>query len=189
MALVNEGLENDLLRATEQGIEAGLNPQTRVEYQRIVLAGIKIATKGGANGIMRNLRNQPDPVKACAIGAVNLVFLMFKTAQHQNGNMPEKAMVPACYTLMLQALDVAAKMELVEITPDIIATATKEATNRIMANMRITPDKLNMAASKVHAVTQNAQQMQAIKLKIGADRDPRAPTPTLPEAEPANAEG
>lgn len=184
MALVNEGLENDLLKATEQHIESRLTPDVKLYYQRIVLAGMHVAIKGGPTGILRNLRTSPDPIRACAVGGVNLAFMLLKSETPHPSPSMLVATTHAGYALMLQALDVAAKMKLIEITGGdggTIDKATKIATDQIMANIHMTPDKLNAAAGKVHGVMKDPAQMQAIRLKIGADRDPRAPTPTLPE--------
>lgn len=192
MAIVNEGIENDLLKATEQRIEAGLNPQAKLDTQRIVLAGMKVAIGGGVNGILRNLKSAPDPVKACAVGAVNLAFMLIKSDQTPPTDRVLAATVHASYLLMLQALDVAAKMGLVEITEGdggTIDKATRMATNQIAMNMHLTPDKLNTAATKVHGVMKDPKKMQDIRLKIGVDRDPRAPEPTpLPEPQEAASE-
>ncbi len=175
-------LKNDLLQQTEAGIEAGLAPDAKRDYQRLVLAGMHVALKDGSKGMMRNLPHSQDPVRDCAIGAVNLTFMMVKSA---TGYVPEKALVPACYTLMLQALDVAAKAGLVEITQEVITKATKIATDRIFANSRITPDKLNKAAAAVNTVHKDPALMDKVMLAIGAHRDPRAssPTPGLQEAD------
>lgn len=184
MALINEGMENDILKAAEAAIEAAMNPRTRRDYTRLVIAGMKVAMRGGPQGLMRNLPSSKDPVRDCAIGAVNLAFMMAKTAQSETGNVPENALTYACYGLMLQALDVAAKLGLVEITNELVAEATKIATDRIFANMRITPEMLNTAAGKVNDIIKDPAMMEKLKLEIGASRDPRAPTPTLPEMAP-----
>ncbi len=186
MALINEGIENDLLKAAEKDIESRLRPETRNYYQRIVLAGMKYAIHGGANGVLRGLNTAKDPVKACAIGGVDLAFMLLKSENPHPSPMMLVAASQAGYTLMLQAMDVAAKMKLIEITEGdggTIDQATRTATDRIMMIMHVTPEKFHAAASKVHGLTKDPAQMQALKLKLGVDRDPRAPMPTLPNEE------
>lgn len=187
MALIDEGLENDLLKATEQSIEAKLTPETKEMYQRIVLAGMKVAIRGGANGILRNLANVPDPLQACAVGAVNFAFMMLKS-ENPNPTPPMlTATIYASYTLMLQAMDVAAKMKLIEVTEGdggTIDQATRAATDRIATVTHVTPDRLQKAAAAAHGVMKDPQKMQMVRLRAGIDRDPRAPTPTLPDEAP-----
>lgn len=192
MALVNEGMENDLLKATERGIEAKLTPETKAMYDRIVLAGMKHAIHGGANGVMRNLKSAPDPLKACAIGAVNVAFMLLKSQNPYPSPQMIVSTIYASYTLMLQAMDVAAKMKLIEITEGdggTIDRAMRDASTRIMQATHITPEKFQKAAAAAHGVMKDPAQMQKIKLRIGADRDPRAPEPTpLPEPQEATSE-
>jgi hypothetical protein len=173
-------VKNKLLQQTEDAIEAGLAPDTRREYQRLVLAGMKAALKDGPKGILRNLPQSKDPVRDCAIGAVNVTFAMIKEAK---GQVPEKAVVPACYALMLHALDIAAGIGKVEITNQVIAQATKIATDRIFAASRISPQMLNKAAGAVNGLRKDPTKMDKVMLAIGAHRDPRAsmPTPGLQE--------
>lgn len=184
MALMNEGLENDLLKAAEQQIEAGLNPQAKLDTQRIVLAGMKFANQGGGNGIMRGLKTSPDPVKTCAIGGANLAFMLIKGDQTPPTDRVLVATAHASYILMLQGLDVASKMGLVKITEGdggTIDLATRFTTNQIATNIHLTRERLHIAATQVHGVMKSPEKMQALRLKVGIDRDPRAPMPTLPE--------
>lgn len=190
MALMSKGLDDDLLKATEEHIESRLTPEVKTYFQRIVLAGMKYAIHGGPNGVMRNLKSAPDPLKAIAVGAVNLAFMLLKSENPHPSPTMLVATTHASYALMLQGMGVAAKMGLIEITGGdggTIDKATKMATDQIMANMHVTPDKMNAAAAKVHGVMKDPAQMQMIRLKTGIDRDPRAPTPTLPEGEDQQA--
>lgn len=179
--------DNDLLKANEDAIEARLDPAARRDYQRIVLAGMKSAMANNG-ALLRNLPQSKDPVKDCAIGAVNLTFLMIKT---QNVPFTERlatAATMAAYTLTLQALDMANKMGLVEITPEVVAQATTIATDRIFQAMHLTPQMMAHAAAKVHAITQDPKAMEQIELKIGAKRDPRAAVETPGLEQPAMQE-
>ena len=183
MALISKGPENDLLKATEEGIAARLVPEVRRDYQRIVLAGVKAAMNNGG-ALLRNLPQSKDPVRDCAIGGVNLTFLMLKEAK---GNVPPKAYVPAAYTLVMEALDMAAKMKLIEVTPELIAEATKIATDHIFRLTHLSPQKLNHIAGRVNAITKDPAAMEKIELAIGSKRDPRAAMDTPGLQEPQEA--
>jgi hypothetical protein len=188
MALVNDGIENDLLKANEEGILERLNPTMRRDVQRIVLAGMKVAIKN-ASTFVPALRLSKDPLRACAESAVNIAFLMMKSEGPNPPDHVQAAAAHASYILMLQAMDVAAKLGLIEVTEGTGGTidkATRMATDRIFAAIHMTEQKMHTAASRVVQVTKNPEQMQAIRLKIGADRDPRAPQPTIPDEEVGN---
>lgn len=192
MALIDEGaepLENDLLAQVEKGLEASMNAQTRRQYDIIVLSGMQAAMKGGTKGMLRNLPQSKDPVRDCAIGAVNVAFLTYKGSQGQGGTqLSEAAVTFASYGLMLQALDMAAKMGLVEITGGTGGTidqAFRIATDRIMANIDMTKEKLTQAAAKVKNIMQDPQMMEKLELEVGTKRDPRAAQPTMTDVEEA----
>ena len=169
--------DNAMLQQYEQAIEAKLDPQVRGYYQRIVLAGMKSAMANNG-AMMAKLPQSQDPVRDCALGAVNVTFLMIKTMNVPLTEHLATAITAAAYTLTMQALDMAAKMKLVKITPQIIASATSTATDRVFQLIHVTPQMLNNAAQRVHAITQDPKSMEQIELKIGSKRDPRAALPT-----------
>lgn len=188
MPLLTKGPENDLLKQTEAGIEAKLSPASRRDYQRIVLAGMKAATAN--NGAMlAKLPTSQDPVRDCAIGGVNVTFLMLKTMNVPPTEKLLTAATMAAYTLVMEALDMAAKMKLVEITPEVIAQATSIATDRIFAILGVTPEMFNQAAGKVNAITKDPAAMERIEMMIGSKRDPRAAVETPGLDQPEMQEG
>jgi hypothetical protein len=87
-------------------------------------------------------------------------------------------------TLMLRALDFLNRGGTVKVgTPELVR-ATHIFTNEMFAACHITPPMLARAANRVHAITQDPQAMEAIKMKAGLTRHPMAatPTPGLPGA-------
>ena len=190
MALINQGvpeMEDDLLAQTEEGIKAAMDAKTRREHDILVLSGMQAAMKNGPKGMLRNLPISQNPIRDCAIGAVNVAFLTFKESQKEGGaQLSETSAVYASYTLMLQAMDVAAKLGRIEITGGTGGTidqAFRIATDRIMANVDMTPEKLTAAAGNVKRVMEDPQMMEKLELEVGAKRDPRAPAPTLTDVE------
>jgi hypothetical protein len=177
---------NQLLEAIEAKIEQGLTPQTRNDYDKIVLAGMRLALQDGENSILAALRRSSDPIASCAKGAVNLVVLMSHQSQ---GKMPEKAMVPAAMTLMLNALRFADKAGIVAVGVPEVDRATRIFVDEIFRAFRITRPMLNAMANKVQKITDDPAAMERIKRSVGAVRDPGASTPTdLPSADGAPTE-
>lgn len=177
---------NKILEAAEQKVESNLVPQVRANYQKIVVAGMKVALNGGPNSGMAKLRRSPDPVKQCAVGAVNLVLMMRRMAK---GVMPAKAMVPAAMTLMIQALDFCDRTGVVKVgTPELVR-ATHIFTDAIFGKLGISQQMLHHAANSVHAITQDPAKMEMIKRKIGIVKAPGASEPTpMPAEEPAEGD-
>lgn len=179
-------LNNKILMAAEQQIEAGMTPEAKAQYEKVVLAGMKIGLDGGPNGQLANLlRRSENPIKDCAEGTVNLVMVLKRGAK---GVMPEKAMIPGAFTLMLEALDVAERAKIVKVGKEELVQATKIFGDYLFKVLRITPDMLNKAAGAVDGVINDRDKMEIVKRRAGVVRDPRASVPTaMPEGEEATA--
>lgn len=174
---------NKLLQAAEAKIESNLVPENRVNYQKLVVAGLKVALAKGPEGYMAQLKNSKDPLSDAAVGAVNLVFMLNKQAR---GTAPIQAMVPAAATLMFHALDFVERTGMMKIGPQEIATASKKFADVVFKNMNLTPQMLQKAHENVVAVSKDPAHMEAMKRKAGLVRAPGASVPTdvpVPEEE------
>lgn len=175
-------LNNKLLQAAEQKVEAGLTPANKDNYLKIVVAGLRVALDQGPDGLMASLKKSRDPVSDAAVGAVNLVFLMSKQSR---GTMPPEAMVPAAMAIMLQALDFVDKARITKVTAKKLNRATKIFTDRIFAAFKITPEQLKAAGGKVQTLMQDPANRDIIARRAGVEKDPRASAPTgMPLANP-----
>ena len=168
-------LNNKLLQAAEQKVEAGLTPKNRENYMKIVVAGLRTALDQGPNGIMASLKKSRDPVSDAAVGAINLVLLMSKQSR---GTMPPEALVPAAMTLMLQALDFVDKARITKVTAKKLNRATQIFADRMFAAFKITPAQLKAAGSKVQSLMQDPANRDIIARRGGVMQDPRASAPT-----------
>lgn len=168
-------LSNPLLQQAEAAIEAGLTPDNRDNYLKIVVAGMHAALAKGPDGILAQLQKSPDPISGAAKGAVALVLILRKQAQ---GVMPLKAMVPAAMTLMLKALDFADRSGIAKVGNDELVRAMHIFTDFLFARVGITRQGLANAANRVHALTQDPEAMAKINLTAGVTRHPLAATPT-----------
>lgn len=168
-------LGNKLLQAAEQEVERRLTPQTRDAYMRIVVAGMKAALANGPNGMLAKLKQSKDPMGDAARGAVNLVILM----SHQSkGQMPPKAIPPACATLLFQALDFLDRTGVVKVDENNLAAAMHLQANFLLHKFKVTPQMLSNAAANVHKVMQDPTAMEKINRKAGVVRAPGVSTPT-----------
>lgn len=168
-------LGNPLLQQAEEKVESGLLPETRANYDKIVVAGMHVALENGPQGIMASLAKSKDPVADAAMGAVSLVVILRRQA---HGVMPLKAMVPAAMTLLLKALDFADRSKIVAVGQPELVRATHIFGDTMLARMGITKAGLANAAQRVHAITQDPDAMAKINLKAGITRHPMAATPT-----------
>lgn len=158
-------LHDPLLRQVEQKIESELTPENRINYLKIVLAGMHAALDGGPISIMAKLRNSKNPTHDCVVGAVTLVFMLRKQAK---GVMPLQALVPAGLTLTLKALDFAETAKLIPpVDQRTIVAATHLYTSLIFQAFKISPRMLATAAHNIHAISQDPGKMRAIELKAG----------------------
>jgi hypothetical protein len=178
-------LKNKLLRDLEKQIEASLTPENWPNYMKTVVNGLRVGLNGGPKGLLATLRDSADPVKDCALGAVNLVQLLRIQSQ---GTMPVQAAAPASMTLMLNALDFAEQAGLAEIGTEQIVRATRIFSNQIFTVLGITPQMLTKAAGAVHEVSEDPAKMEMVRRRAGVVRDPRSSTPVATAAPRNRAE-
>lgn len=168
-----------ILDAAEQRIESQLTPETRENYLKIVIAGMKAGLDKGPDSIMASLKTSQDPIADCAKGAIGIVLILRRQAK---GIMPIKAMIPAAMTLMLKALAFADKTGIVKVGNDELVRATNIFSHILMGKIGVTPQMIQTALVKVHGLTQDPVAMEQMKRKAGVVRHPDASEPTpLPE--------
>lgn len=176
-------LSNSILAATEQKLESQLTPENRVNYLKIVTAGMHAALAKGPDGILASLLKSKNPIQDCATGAVNLVGILQKQSR---GTMPFMAMVPAAMTLMLKALDFADQNGLVKVGKPELVQATHLFTDLIYQRAGISKGMLATAAARIRGMAQDPNKMEMIKRAAGVVKHPLASTPTpLPPSPPA----
>ena len=174
-------IKNPLLRQAEAEVERSVGDgPNRESYLKVVVAGMRAAISG-AKPMLANLAGRPDPVRDCAVGAVNLVLYLSKIAK---GTMPPQAMIPAATTLMLQALDFADQAGIAKIGKPELARATHIFTNAILQGFGVTTKILDRAAAQVQGITQSPEQLEALKRLLPQAPEGEAP-PMAEEEAPA----
>lgn len=164
------GITNPLLAASLRQLEAQfVDKLAKQNFDKIVLAGMHIALEGGPNGIMASLKDSRDPVRDCALGAVNLVMMMRKRA---SGTMPDKVVPAAAMALMLHALDFADRAGIAKIGNPELVRASHLFTDRLFQAYGITKQMLARGAGHVSRVMQDPEAMQKVRYKAGADPMP-----------------
>jgi hypothetical protein len=175
MSLINSPLKNNVLKAAEAKLESQIPPKQRDNFLKVVVSGMRVGLQGGDKSILAGLKQSKDPIKDCALGAVNLVTLLSKQSR---GTMPVEAAITGAMALMLQALDFADKAGIAKVGNEELVQATKYFTDFIMERLGISKQMLAHAAQKVTAMTKNPEQMQKIKLAAGVEKAPGAQSPT-----------
>lgn len=165
------GSQNDLIQAAISKIESQLTPQNRSDCDKIVVAGMHVALKGGATGWAAQMAKSPDPVNAAIKGAVNMVLMMRKHTQQ--GTMPLKALVPAATILMLNGLGFCENSGALKVDETTISDATKKLADYLMRAFGLTPDRVKAAAGRVHDMMQDPQKMAKIHAAAGSTPDVR----------------
>ena len=148
---------NPALQKTEQAAEAKVEPKYRNAFERIVAAGMKVMYSEQSNSLLTDQLSKPgEPATNVGDGVGKLMGILWSEGK---GTLPMQAMMPAAVVLVCEALDFMEKAGKVQVTPDMIADATKECMSVVLQGFGVTPEKL--------------QQMQA---QNGAQPQPAAPT-------------
>ncbi len=164
-------LSNPLLRAAEDKLEAGLTPENKSDYDKVVIAGMHAALDRGPNGILASLKLSKDPVSDAAKGAVAMVIILRKQAR---GVMPLKAMIPAGMTLMFKALDFADRSKIVQVREPELVRAAHIFTDHVFAALGVTKQRLASVTQRVHQITNDPAIMRKIGEKAGTVVSPGA---------------
>lgn len=179
------GFHNQLLARTAQKVEAGLIPENKDDFLKIVVSGMKVAMnpgQGGKPSMAQQLAQSQDPINDAAKGAVNLTALM---ARQSRGKMPERAFVPAAMVLMLHALDVVDRIGKVKIDEQAISKATKTFTDQVFRVMGVSQEQLQSMAQKAHGFANQPGNMD----KLGAHAKTMMASRGQQQAAPAPAPG
>lgn len=168
-------MKNALLAATEAHLEGNLQGKTKADYQKVVVAGMTAALKGGTNSILAKLKESKDPIHDCVVGALNLAIILRKQSRN---TMPLNAMIPGATTLMLHAMDFAESIGLVKIDKPELDQATHLLVNTLFKRLGVTPNMLHTAATKMHALTQNPVSVERMKYAAGMTKNQNSPVPT-----------
>lgn len=166
---------NTLLVAAEKKIQQTLTPENREDYLKVVNAGLQLGLSGGKESIIAGIKDSKNPLDDCAKGAINVCLMLMKQSRN---TMPVKAMIPASYTLMLNAMSVAERLGLIKADNETITKATHIWTNYLFKILRITPDMLKHFSKKLEGVVSDPANMELINRKAGVVRDANASTPT-----------
>jgi len=167
-------IDNTVLKATVAKIEQNLQPKLRPAYDKIVVAGLKVAMQDGENGMLSKLVKNKNPAEAAGAGAASLVLILSKNSRD---TMPQNVMITAGATLMLHALEFLEDSKTITVGKEEIAIATKAYTNMIFKNLGITPQMLAKANGQVENATKDPAIMEQMRRKAGLVKAPGTSSP------------
>lgn len=166
-----DDLQSDVLKAAEQKLESNLTPKVRADYDKILVAGLKLALDKGPNGIAASLKQSQDPIKDIVTGAINIVGLL---GMQSRGTMPIKAAVPATMALIIHGLAFAQKSGIMQVGNDQLTQAAKLFGNMITHKFGISPEMIKTAANNLHKITQDPGNMDKLHYAAGMKKAPDA---------------
>lgn len=141
-----------MLQQAEDGIKSKVPADMQDALEKVVHAGLTILYSPKLEQ-QRNARiaGTQDPAKEAGEGAARMISNLF---QQSGKKMPIAVAMPASMILAFEYLDLIGKAGKAEITPDLIAAATKSVADNVLPLLGATPDK-------VAELTAKAQQGQA----------------------------
>lgn len=137
---------NPMLEQAEQGIQAKLPPDQQAALEKVIHAGLTILYSPKLTQ-QRNERiaATTDPVKDTAEGSARMMSNLF---QQSGKKMPLPVIIPAAMILGFEYLDLLAKAGKADITPDLIAKASKAIGDAVLPLFGATPDKVQAAIAQ-----------------------------------------
>jgi len=93
----------------------------------------------------RQLTKPGNPAQNVAEGAAKLVGELYRQS---NGSMPVAIMAPATMILMCEGLDFLSKMKGAQITPQLLAQATQNASQGVLQLLGVSQQKLHQVVAQ-----------------------------------------
>jgi hypothetical protein len=115
-------------------------------FAKVVTAGMKVMFSEETHDLMIDQLNQEGDVGQ--IAGESIAGLMLLLFQKSNETMPIEVIIPSGVYLLGEAADFIEKVTQVEMTPDIIATATQVMMEQIATKFGVDPSKLLAAAEQ-----------------------------------------
>lgn len=158
-------LDDPLLKQAETSIEQAVPAEHRTMYESIVVAGMNVMFSPQTTHLMeQQLSMGGDLATNVSDGVAKLIMIVFNESK-QDPNAFAPAAVLAAVTLLCQALDYAEQAHDAQVTPEMLAQATKMTQMKVLKSFGVTEDQVNQVAAA------GAQQG-------AAPASPAAPQPT-----------
>lgn len=140
-------LQNKTLQQADQALRAkSKNPQA---LDRVVQAGLGTMFSEGGSKLFKEQIDKPgDIVDHAAEGAAKLVGVLYEKSKR---SMPMDALVQGCMVLLFHGLDFLEQAGKVQVTPEVLAAATKAAGSYVLQLLGVTPQKLQQMTAKATA--------------------------------------
>jgi hypothetical protein len=130
----------NVLSRVENGIMSKVDPKDVPVVNRIVVAGMKIMFSQATHSLMLEAINKPgDLVENVGMGVADLMILMYRQSR---GTMPIGPAVTSSVVLLCHALDYLAKSGKIQISNDVVASATKAMMAYLLQKMGVSPEKM-----------------------------------------------
>ena len=172
-------MENQLLKGLEADLERHLLPKTRADYEKVVVAGMRVALNAipgsGQKSLLGRLNESKDVVQSCSVGAGAVVLFLFQESKFR---MPGNVIPFAAQTLFYKALDTAEKAGILKVTTKEVDRGTYLLADYMLAKIHISPEKFKMLTQRVHDITNDPTQMEALSRRSGISKDAMASTPS-----------
>jgi hypothetical protein len=131
---------NALLQKTEQAIQTKIPAILQQAFQRALTAGLSIMYSPQMQPkMMQGIQSIADPAQGAARGAANLLSVLM---QQSGGKIPMSLAVPVAMCFLCEFLDLMEKAGKLQLTVQVIAQATQDASGNILQMFGVSPGSL-----------------------------------------------
>ena len=161
--MLNES-KKSLVQQAESAFEENIPQKERADYDRTVLAGMKLMNDENTHANMQLVKNpnaRNDIPKTVSTGIAGLVYILYTESGKSTGTptMRPETGVLAGLCLMFKALDMAERGLGIEITNDILSATTEKTSEEILKKFGVTQEDMQKAVAQSESgATQNQQQ-------------------------------
>lgn len=115
-------MKNETLNKAQAAVEAKLPPAMKSQYERILLAGMKVLFSKETHDKVFTRVGEGNVAARCAIVTASVLSMLFKESK---GSMPMAAAMPAGVMIYLNMLDFMASLGAVQIDKQTVDTGMR----------------------------------------------------------------
>ena len=167
-----------ILQQAVDKIESEIKDQDA--YDKILSSGKKFMVDPKASRqLVEGLKDAEDKPKTIGQGVAGIVLLLRKQSR---GTMPDDEMARAASTLLMEALDALSKAGVIELSQNVIDTATIALSEPLLAATGNTKERMKNLMGNVQGVLDDPEKLAAYKAHVaktakGAAGPASAPAP------------
>lgn len=164
-------LKNQLLQSAHDKIVEGVSPKNRPFFDRLFKSATAAVFDDSVfSQIAQQLAQSKDPAGDVAKGVVSIMNML---AHKARGTIPHDVFLQASMCLMLEGLDFIEQAGQLQVTNEVLVTATKDLIEALLPTVGLNAQKLSDLLGGVQQTATDPQKMGAFQQAMQGEAPPQ----------------